>query len=99
MGTKLHEARSNGQHYSWLFFCPGCDDVHQVTSGWSWNGDKELPTFSPSILVTYAHGERQVTDRCHSFVRSGKIEFLGDCTHSLVGQTVELPDWPHPHWK
>lgn len=31
---------------------------------------------------------------CHSFVRAGKIEFLGDCTHALKGQTVPLPDWP-----
>lgn len=28
---------------------------------------------------------------CHSFVRDGQIEFLGDCTHSLAGQTVPLP--------
>ena len=30
---------------------------------------------------------------CHSFVRNGNIQFLGDCTHALAGQTVELPDW------
>jgi hypothetical protein len=29
---------------------------------------------------------------CHSFVRDGKIEFLGDCTHELKGQTVILED-------
>jgi hypothetical protein len=27
-------------------------------------------------------------------VRAGQIEFLGDCTHALKGQTVALPDWP-----
>jgi hypothetical protein len=30
---------------------------------------------------------------CHSFVRGGMIQFLGDCTHNLVGQTVEILDW------
>ena len=30
--------------------------------------------------------------RCHSFVRAGRIEFLGDSTHPLAGQTVGLPD-------
>jgi hypothetical protein len=32
---------------------------------------------------------------CHSFVENGSIRFLGDCTHALRGQTVELrlPDW------
>lgn len=30
---------------------------------------------------------------CHSFVTDGRIQFLGDCTHSLAGQTVDLPEW------
>lgn len=32
--------------------------------------------------------------RCHSFVTDGRIQFLGDCTHALAGQTVDLPAWP-----
>lgn len=31
---------------------------------------------------------------CHSFVADGKIQFLGDCTHHLAGQTVPLADLP-----
>lgn len=31
---------------------------------------------------------------CHSFVTDGQIQFLGDCTHALAGQTVPLPDFP-----
>jgi hypothetical protein len=34
---------------------------------------------------------------CHSFVVAGRIQFLDDCTHSLAGQTVALPDWPVRH--
>lgn len=34
-----------------------------------------------------------VTDICHSFVTDGHIQFLGDCTHALAGQTVALPDF------
>jgi len=30
---------------------------------------------------------------CHSHVKDGKIQFLGDCTHELAGKTVDLPDW------
>jgi Family of unknown function (DUF6527) len=33
--------------------------------------------------------------RCHSFVTDGRIKFLSDCTHFLVGQTVDLPQWPY----
>ena len=35
---------------------------------------------------------------CHSFVVDGRMQFLGDCTHSLAGQTVPIPEWPHPNW-
>lgn len=54
-------------------------------SVWTWNGDKEKPTVRASILV---RGQF----RCHSFVTDGKIQFLGDCTHELKGQTVDLPN-------
>lgn len=27
---------------------------------------------------------------CHSFVTDGRIQFLGDCTHELAGQTVKF---------
>ena len=30
---------------------------------------------------------------CHSFVTNGRVQFLGDCTHNLAGQTVDLPEW------
>lgn len=36
------------------------------------------------------HEEKTV---CHSFVGSGSIKFLSDCTHALKNQTVPLPDW------
>lgn len=85
----------------WIW-CPGCDYQHRVTvvgeDGsqdsvvWEWDGNVETPTFSPSILVHA--GERQPV--CHSFIRAGRWEFLGDCTHALAGQTVDmvpLPDW------
>lgn len=32
--------------------------------------------------------------RCHSYVRSGQIEFLTDSTHALAGKTVPLAEWP-----
>ncbi|TIT19905.1 MAG: ammonia monooxygenase [Mesorhizobium sp.] len=31
-----------------------------------------------------------IPEVCHSFVRDGQIQFLGDCTHALAGQTVKL---------
>jgi len=91
----------------WMFFCPGCNEAHGPNDSWTYNGNAEIPTFSPSILV---RGTKWLTDEqqkmvmrgesveptktvCHSFVRDGKIEFLSDCTHELAGQTVEIPSW------
>jgi hypothetical protein len=104
-----------------LFWCPGCDGAHLIKHGagagprWSWNGDVNKPTFTPSVLVNSTKltelGElqRQAWTRlgypkletpldskptvCHSFVTDGRIQFLTDCTHSLVGKTVDLQEW------
>jgi hypothetical protein len=35
---------------------------------------------------------------CHVFIKAGMIQFLGDCTHALAGQTVPIPAWPRPNW-
>jgi Family of unknown function (DUF6527) len=76
------------------FWCPGCDDLHQVDSTWQISGTEEAPTISPSVLVEY--GNHAGAKRCHSFVREGRIEFLSDCTHDSTGKTLplaDLPDW------
>lgn len=78
---------------------------------WGWNGSVDLPTFTPSVLIrgnqwpqdeypeyykprhpSVAPGDNTV---CHSFVTDGRIQFLGDSTHELAGQTVDLPEWPY----
>lgn len=30
---------------------------------------------------------------CHSYVTDGRIQFLGDCTHSKANQTIDLLDY------
>lgn len=79
-----------GEIKGYMIECPGCDMPHQFDHRWTFNGDMEKPTFFPSLKVTWTHGgsEKRV---CHSFVRNGKIEYLKDCTHSMAGQTVDLP--------
>ncbi|MBC3491887.1 DUF6527 family protein [Pseudomonas taiwanensis] len=79
------------------FFCSGCDAPHSLNVGsgpgprWGYNGNAEAPTFTPSVLASYEiRGKAFV---CHSFVTAGRIQYLGDSTHKLAGQTVELPDW------
>lgn len=99
--ARLEEQKHDNGTRSMLFECPGCDMLHvvYVASGaganlpvWGWNGSMEHPTFTPSVLVRYPWGEEREERVCHSFVTDGRIQFLGDCTHKLAGQTVDLPE-------
>lgn len=88
-----------------MLWCPGCaahhqfvvrDPEHPEPSGpvWTWDGNEEAPTFSPSMLL---QGGPEGPDAvCHSFVVGGRWQYLSDCTHALAGQTVDLP--PVPDW-
>ena len=41
------------------FWCPGCNCLHTINYGednnpsWTWNGDQDKPSFSPSVLTRY----------------------------------------------
>lgn len=107
--------RANRAEGGWLhFWCPGCEHAHGISyegpNAWTWNGDLELVTITPSVLVhphkafvnhdldgdaLTAPENVTTTPRCHSFVADGRIQFLADSTHSLAGQTVDLPPWPY----
>jgi hypothetical protein len=80
-----------------VFWCPGCDTVHAArvegVNAWTWNGDTERPTLSPSLLSTSSDA-MGVAQRCHCYIRDGRLEFLNDSSHALRGQTVAIPDWP-----
>jgi hypothetical protein len=91
-----------GNHVGELVECPACGYghlfrtvPHENLPVWSFNGDRDKPTFSPSMLVnSRAHVTNPSAILCHSFVREGRIEFLSDCSHAMAGQTVELPEIP-----
>lgn len=70
---------------------------------WTFDGNFDAPTFEASYLSygweappeAAARGIKGAP-RCHSFVRLGRIQYLGDSEHPLAGQTVDmvpLPDW------
>lgn len=114
IGAKLRSAEGG----LLMFFCLGCHEFHHVRvigrDAWRYNGNADAPTFTPSVLVTSGHYNKEhdgkscwctynaankmkvpfKCHRCHSFVENGRIQFLGDCTHGLAGQTVDLPDLP-----
>lgn len=110
----------DGKH-GFYFWCPGCKMGHQFDARWTFDGNMDEPTFSPSLLNgpwwrmphdwdadtaprnpdgSHALGPDGIhlagafEARCHLFLRSGRLEFLSDCTHELAGQTVDLPELP-----
>lgn len=103
MKAALRSINDHGIRYQALMFvCPGCASMHgnsglhmlPVNSStkfpsWDWDGNLEAPTLSPSILTG-----RDQPLKCHSFLKGGIFEFLGDSTHALAGQNVPIPDLP-----
>jgi hypothetical protein len=72
-----------------MFYCPGCKTPHSFSVRfWEWNKNLETPTVRPSLLT-----EGPSIGKCHLFITDGLIQFLGDSTHELANQTVDLPDW------
>ena len=70
---------------------------------WSFDGNVDAPTFNPSMNIRVGpYPSRDDPsdkleghiDVCHYFLHGGRIQFLGDCTHALKGQTIDLPDLP-----
>lgn len=106
MRAVLRSVDAGGVVYDALaFWCPGCETIgaggkrhgglHMLpvnstvrSPSWEWDGNLDTPTLAPSILTT------RPGFVCHSFLRAGVFEFLGDCTHALAGQRVELPELP-----
>jgi hypothetical protein len=99
-GDRIHEMAPN----LLCFHCPACGYAHHVgvngrkipgsngsMNEWGWNGSFSSPTFTPSLLVNKE--SLGTSPRCHSFVAEGRIQFLGDCTHAMAGQTVDIPEW------
>ena len=77
---------------------PGMERSPHVSplNAWGFNGNLDRPTFTPSVLSRWEQwmGDNVPKQQhiCHSFVRDGRIEYLNDSTHSLAGQTVDLPE-------
>lgn len=79
--------------------CKACHQHFIQTPRWSFNGDMEKPTFSPSVSETCnaedhpSYRKEAATSRCHFTITNGMIQYHGDCTHDLKGQTLPLEAW------
>lgn len=102
---KLHRFRveepDKPGHTLWFFWCPGCRHCHSYLTeatdrpNWTFNGDLDRPTFSPSLRVYTTHPETRVeTTLCHLHVTDGELRYCGDCVHDHNGKVVPMCDIP-----
>lgn len=102
-------ADPKGRYVALMFCCPGCAATKEGYAGlhllpvtgdsalrptWTFNGDLESPTLTPSILTKFNWDKDGPEIICHSYLTNGVFNFLGDCTHPLVGQQVPIPELP-----
>ena len=103
--SKLHK-RAYANQTLYIFYCPGCDCGHVYyvivpdarrrgnDTGWTFDGDIDSPTFTPSLKNTWTEGEEHIPKCCHLIMIAGKINYCSDCTHQLAGQVVDMVDIP-----
>ena len=65
-------------------WCPGCKKPHVLHKGdFQFDGEPDTPTVRPAAIFP----------DCAYIITNGKIYFLLDCTHSLAGRVVDMPEW------
>lgn len=94
----------------YIHWCPACEETHVIPDSWSFDGNLDRPTFSPSVKIT----GKQVVNKngrwtgewvrdsngntldlcCHYILTAGVLNYCGDCTHELRGQSIPLPALP-----
>jgi len=103
MSVRRHKILGEGKPgESFWFWCPGCKTNHRFVTKlaegetgpcWSFDGNLEAPTFSPSLLYNRDGGDpAKGVHRCHLFLRKGMVEYLPDCTHEYAGKTIPVQD-------
>ncbi len=108
MGVRRYTIKSNAPSgapgESYWFWCPGCDTNHRfvvkLAEGdpgplWSFDGNLEAPTFSPSLLCNSDATPEDVAlgvHRCHLYLKAGMVQYLGDCTHEYAGKTIPVQE-------
>lgn len=110
LSSKLRSVRWPDGVTGIVHWCPACGEMHAFSisgknsSGaqWSWDSNVDAPTCNPSMNIRTntpdmkGYNPCAGSSVCHYFLKGGQIQYTGDCTHSLKGQTVPLPDLP-PH--
>lgn len=95
--------RAVGRYIHW---CPACEQMHPLPDSWTFNGNMNKPTFTPSFAQTFVRwtgginasglgiGEKQHV-LCHYIITDGQLRFCEDSWHKRT-DIVAMPLIP-PH--
>lgn len=80
VSSKLRRAEQGYTHW-----CPGCAQPHVIPDSWTFDGNLESPTFSPSVKIT---GKKCVVDAhgewTGEWVRDGAGNAVDNCCHYIL---------------
>lgn len=84
---KMWVCHLKGGDAYYFFWCPGCKKLHPyLAPRWTFNGNIEKPTFTPSL--------KMLDSGCHLFVTDGKIQYCPDSPHEFAGKTIDMVEIP-----
>lgn len=92
MGIEMSEVIRRGR-YRWWHWCPACERAHPLPDGWQFDGNLDVPTFSPDFRQTFYHPKLERAVSCHYHVVAGKIQFCVDSWHAR-SDIVSMPIMP-----
>lgn len=96
--------RGQNRYFHW---CPACEEMHPLPDSWTFNGDVNKPTFSPSFkhgsfrtmnvngrwTGDWVHDDKgnPVDGTCHYIITDGRIQFCSDSWHKRSDIVVMPP--------
>lgn len=78
----------------WEIWCPVCEEVHLLPGpgrGWTFDGNDERPTFTPSFRITT--GPPRARQVCHFNLTEGSLLYHADTTRGGA-RRLPLPELP-----
>lgn len=97
----VHTAKGEDGPRMLMYFCPACGEYHGVPidgpsvpnrGPWTWDGNREHPTLTPSVRVWIDGEEASNRRQCHHVITNGVITFQAD-SWKRPGESLPLPAW------
>ena len=74
--------RATNEYIHW---CPGCKETHLIPDTWVFDGNLEIPTFSPSVRITSKQiVKNERGEWTGDWVRDEQGKVLDECCHYIM---------------